>query len=115
MAFKKVEEIFGKWLDGCFSKALLNGEVLACNVDSETRVLSAAVNFNQFVSHIELNNFRNTLKKALNLSGIKTQSKFNKETFNVIAAKDICEEIKLKNVIINGYFNDAEFKIEGTS
>lgn len=115
MSFKSVESIFGKWLKDNFSSPLLNGEVLACNIDSDSRVLSTIINFRKFVGHEELGLFRSNLADGLNLSNVRTQSKFSSDCFDKTAAKDICEEIKLKNIIINGYFNDAEFSIDGNT
>lgn len=113
MAFNKVNEIFGRWLNNKYSNALLNGEVLACNINSEKRVLSTILNFGNYVSHNELNEFKQELKIGLKLYDVKTQSKFSSECLNENVVKDLCEEISLKSVIINGYFNDAVFNYNG--
>ena len=113
MAFKKVSEIFGRYLVSQFNNSLLNAEVLACNVDSETRILSTILHMSEFVSFKEINKFREELSVSLNLSAVKTQSKFDSACFSETAAKDISEEISLRNVIVNGYFNEAQYKLLG--
>lgn len=108
MAFKSINEVFGNWLNRDFSNALLNGKVLAYNIDSQTRVLSVILNFNAFVGYRELYAFKEELKQGLKLSDVKTQSKFASHCFDKTVVFDICDELKSKNIVINGYFNDAD-------
>ncbi len=92
---------------------LATAEVVACNVNKLNRSMSLEVVFDNYVNFDRITSFKNGLTSSLKLSNIALKYRFNGILLNADIIADIVTELKFKNPIINGYFNDAKYNLNG--
>ena len=110
MEFPSLEKVFGKIIEA-FSDIVKQGKTERCEVEAVERNLSAWCRFDQYIKHEEIIKLGDCLQKALNLNSAKIYAVYPHNCYNSESAEDIALELKANNVMLNGYFNGAEFKI----
>jgi len=98
---EKTLEIFG------------NVNIENCKLSTEARSLDLELCSNTYISYISVNILREELKNALQLEKVSVDIRFNDVDFNSAVAEDIVSEIRTKNIIFNGFFNEAEYNLDG--
>ncbi len=107
-------DIFGVYIDDpAVLDVLKSVDVENCILDSENRSLSIQCISVEYVGHDTQFKVKNTLKDRLTLSACELMMSFSPAAFNVDSCADLVNEIRLKNVPMNGYFNRADYRIDG--
>ena len=89
-----------------------NAVLINCTVSDE-RALDIKLYSDKYISFSSIADIKATLIKELLLSDANIECFFAPEAFCDEAGADIVEKLKQKNALLNGYFKDAEFSLEG--
>lgn len=110
MKLPTLESVF----DGIIENAedtIKKGIIEHCEIGAETRELTARCRFDKYVGRSCLLEISERLTKGLSLASAKILPVFNADCYCAAAAEDIAQELRAANVMLNGYFNGAEFQI----
>ncbi len=113
MKQKTLGDIFGNILGPNFNKNILNGQVLACNIDRQARTLTLACKYEKYIPSGEIDELRERLKDLLSLAKAQVTSYYTPDCFCADAARDLAEKIRLTDISFNGFFSDAEYSLDG--
>ena len=105
-------EVLGEYA-GANVGALADAQIKECKLDSEKRTLKVKAVSQCYISRNVILNISKALNKNLRLNSSEINVLFDKTCLCVDACKDITEELRLKNVSLNGFFNSADFNLEG--
>lgn len=84
-----------------------------CNLDIEERELNITLAAEAYIIDEELRETRETLKEALKLNKCVIEQTGSLYTLTEDACADIVNKIKVKSAAFNGYFNGAEYELNG--
>lgn len=110
MGFTTLESVFGS-LTESFKDTIKTAVLERCEVSAEERSLTAWVHFSEYIKRAEISDLSERLKAGLYLQKVKINAKYDPECYCSAAAEDIALELRASNVMLNGYFNGAEFNI----
>ena len=110
MGFTTLESVFGS-LTESFKDTIKTAVLERCEVSAEERSLTAWVHFFEYIKRAEISDLSERLKAGLSLQKVKINAKYDPECYCSAAAEDIALELRASNVMLNGYFNGAEFNI----
>ena len=106
-------EIFGDFLSQELREKL-NGAILKkCNLDTENRTLLAGLFCDTYISRGVLVELTSSIKSLLKLENCNITAEFSSAAFGVSACEDLVNEIRQHNALLNGYFNGAEYALDG--
>ncbi len=105
-------EVLGEYAGEC-AEVLSRAKIKSCKLDSEKRVLKVSVFSQDYILRKDIIFANETIKKNLRLNASEINITFDKNCLCADACKDITEELRVKNVALNGFFNSAEFVLEG--
>ena len=105
-------QLFEKFAEG-LSETVGNMQVTACELDRQKRVMAVEGYSECYIKSSDLELIKEQIRSALKLSGISIEAVFPPKAFCVEACADIIDLIKSKNGALNGYFNSADYEIEG--
>ncbi len=103
----------GEYINDTLKLQLPKGEVVKCDLDVESRSLTMQVKFGDYVNHSLLEQIKNEIKEGLRIDSIELVADFSSSELSVSAVMDLADEIKTKYASFNGYFNGAEYSLEG--
>ncbi len=106
------KELFSAYLSSEMLNVFENTEIIDCNIDNASRSLKLKLQSNTYIASNKANILREEIKHALKLENIDLKISFTDTAFCLEAAEDIACEIKAKNIIFNGFFNNAQFLLE---
>ena len=106
-------ELFATYLSADTLKTFENANIKTCNLNSDTRVITLEIVSNTYIPCAKISSLCEEIKCALQLEKANADITFSKEAFCVEAAEGIINEIRIKNVVFNGFFNDAEYLLQG--
>ncbi len=104
--------LFGSVINENTLNKFADASVVHCQLNSDTRVLDVTLECGTFVGSNVLLALREEIKTALKLSDIKLSCRFNSLCFSADAARDISHELCAKSVVLNGFFNGADYAYE---
>ncbi len=110
MNFPCLDEIFCGFLE-CLPEAVKSGSVEHCEVDPEKRQIALECRFSEYIKRTDIIKLADLIKREINLQDVKIAPKFNKACYCAEAAEDIAGELRSANVMLNGYFNGADFEV----
>ncbi len=110
MGFPTVKNVFGPSVEG-FGETVENGILERCEVSTEERSLTAFVRFADYINREKSIEICERLKSSLDLRNVKLYATYKAECYSSAAAEDIAMELRAANVMLNGYFNGAEFEV----
>ncbi|MDD4699035.1 MAG: PolC-type DNA polymerase III [Oscillospiraceae bacterium] len=111
MSSAKIKDIFGGITDSVQNN-FSDGLVLCCNIELKSRNLVMSCSFSSYVTCDSLLDAKNKLCNGLSLSKVSITERYPAEAFNIKAAEDIVSEIRRQNAVLNGFFNNAEYRIQ---
>lgn len=111
MAKPLFSDIFGGFITGEYSQRLDGALIEKCRLDTEKRTLNITLQLNSYISRTDSLDLSNVLKSALKLTAAKVVCTFIGDAFCPAACGDIVAEIRLKNALLNGFFNGADYEI----
>ncbi|MBQ2933156.1 MAG: PolC-type DNA polymerase III [Clostridia bacterium] len=106
-------ELFATYLSEETLKTFGNVNIGECKLNSDTRSLSLKLYSGEYISSAVINNLREEIKCALQLEGDTIEITFASNAFCLDAVSDVVSEIRAKNIIFNGFFNEAEYSLDG--
>lgn len=107
------EELFGAYLSSETLKLFCSANVDECKIESESRNLNLKLSSNAYIPLSKINALREEIKYALRLENAFVEICFASDSFCVDATEDIVGILRSKNVIFNGFFNDANYDVDG--
>ncbi len=110
MELQRLDKVFGSILDG-FDDNVKGGLIECCNVDTDKREIFCRCSFSEYIKRAEIIKLSDSITAALRLNGMKFSVKYERDVFGPLAAEDIALELRASNVMLNGYFNGAEFNV----
>lgn len=105
-------DLFGEYLSSEQLNVFSNVKIDDCNLDGAARSLNLEMSSDNYIPASKVNALREEIKHRLNLQKILCEIKFLPETFCTAAAEDTVSEIRSKNVIFNGFFNEACYEYD---
>ena len=104
-------ELFGNCISEVTKENFKSAKIIKCGLDSENRILSVWLKSSDYINDNARNRFTDEVTGSLKLNGINFDIKFPKTVFCNEAIDDIVEDLRHKNVSLNGYFNGAEYSV----
>ena len=108
---KELHSVFDSILSPELAGALPSGRVLRCAVFSDVRRLETELSFSEYVSADTLEDFRRAVSAALRLNSVLVEATFSADCLCEAACRDMAEELRHKNGMLNGFLNGAEYKL----
>lgn len=116
MSGRTIEQIFSRFTPPVeIKKAVEGGEVLEMNMSREKRRIEAQVKFPRLVPFAALTGFEQGAAKAYMLNGLKISPRYDGSFFDTRAFFETVSELKRTVPTANGFFDDAEIKIDGAN
>ena len=114
MDFPTLESVFGSFTES-FKDTIKKAILERCEVGTEERSITAWVHFPEYIKRTEIFDLSERLKAGLSLHKAMINAKYDPDCYCAAAAEDIAQELRVSNVMLNGYFNGAEFNIRDGS
>ena len=108
-----LHKIFEKVISKELMEALPNGRVTKCEVLSDSRIMNVSLEFDVYVPLWVINKLKGEIFGALKLNDIHLSASFKGDTLCGEACKDMVDELRVKNGLLNGFFSGAEYTLEG--
>ncbi|MBQ8266796.1 MAG: hypothetical protein IJZ21_00230, partial [Clostridia bacterium] len=108
-------ELFGTYLSAETIETFSGAEICECKLNSENRSLNLKLRSDAYIAHAKINMLREEIIHALKLENVSFEIKFASGAFCVSAVEDIVAEIRAKNIIFNGFFNEAQYVLDGNN
>lgn len=106
-------DIFDTGIPSDIAAEFKNCIIERCALDTEERTLDTVLKSEKYISAEMKHRLFAALKDALRLNSCFISCVFSGEALCPDACSDIAAEIKVKNAAINGYFNGADFLLDG--
>ena len=106
-------DVFSIYLGGNLSEVLKDAVLENWKLDIDMRNLTVAVKSSTYINRENRLNIQNALKNALKLEDCEISYTFSEDAFCEDACLDLTDQLKLKNAVLNGYFNGAEYALFG--
>ena len=105
-------DLFGTYLNknaiDAFSKAM----VTQCCLDAENRRLVLSAKSDSYINAAKVAAVREEIKHALKLDEVNFELEFSQNCLSPLACAELVDEIKVKNILFNGFFNAAEYAVD---
>ncbi len=105
------EALFGAYLTADELQPFKDAAITATELDNENRALVLHITCKDYVDTKTVNRLRDKIKTALKLESVNCNFHFLPESFCVLSVADIVDEMRVKNIMLNGYFNSAEYAV----
>lgn len=106
-------DIFDTGIPSDIADEFNNCIIERCALDMDERTLNTRLKSEKYISAQKRQALSDALKNALSLNSCFVSCIFSEESFCSVACADIAAELKAKNAAINGYFNGADFLLDG--
>ncbi|MBR5473122.1 MAG: PHP domain-containing protein, partial [Clostridia bacterium] len=108
------KELFSDYLDAQILDVFDGVEIQLCKLNNETRTLELKLSGGStYIPCAKITLLREAIKHALQLEDVTVNVSFLSSAFCVDAVEDIVAEIRAKNIIFNGFFNEAQYNLDG--
>ena len=108
-------ELFGTYLSAETLNAFSEVTINECALNSEARNLKLKLYSTNYIPCAKINILREEIKHALQLESDAVEVCFDSGALCVAAIEDIVLEIRTKNIIFNGFFNEAQYTLDGNN
>ncbi len=108
-----LHSVFDKILSENLISLLPDGELERCDINMEQRTMTVIVRFEKYVSMSVISNMQREVTVALKLKGFSLDYSFPSGDISKTACKDMAEELRFKNPMVNGFLNGAEYSLQG--
>ncbi len=106
-------ELFTTYLSEKTLDIFKSVDIKDCKLNDNARSLDLKLHSETYIPYASVNILREEIKCALQLEAVSIDIEFLGATFDVVAVEDIVSEIRTKNIIFNGFFNEAEYLLDG--
>ena len=87
-------------------------EIQSCDLDTELRALTAIFRSEKYINRDHREEVKEKIKHALKLNACNFDVHYPPEALCDTACMELTDEIRVKNAILNGYFNGAVYTLE---
>ena len=108
----KFNQLFANCIDEAFAPLFENAQILRCDISDDRKILVEA-HSDTYISKSILDAVKSIITEKFDLLGADFSFTYLPEALDVSACADLVEIIKQKTVLINGYFKDAEYSLDG--
>ena len=108
-------ELFGTYLSAETLNAFSEVTINECALNSEARNLKLKLYSKNYIPCAKINILREEIKHAFQLESDAVDICFDSGALCVVAIEDIVLEIRTKNIIFNGFFNEAQYTLDGNN
>ncbi|MBQ7105960.1 MAG: PolC-type DNA polymerase III [Clostridia bacterium] len=108
----KFNQLFGNCVPTEYVSKFEQVEILGCDISDDRRLTLSAIS-STYIPLKTINIVKSAICEAFTLNSADFAFKFSSDTLCVEACQDITEIIKQKNVLLGGYFKDAEYQLDG--
>ncbi len=108
------EELFSTYLSAETINVFSDTGVKHCILNSENRNLALELHSKKYIPCAKINLLHEEIKHALQLQSDTVEISFDSSSFCLQAVEDIVTEIRAKNIIFNGFFNEAVYSLDDT-
>ncbi len=108
----KFDQLFGKCVPSEYVSMFEQVEILRCDISNDRR-LSVEATSSTYIPLKIINIVKSTITEQFTLNSADFSFSFSPDTLSMTACEDIVELIKQKNVLLNGYFKEAEYLLQG--
>lgn len=113
MASAKFSDLFGEVISADVLAAFENAIINGCDLkEQDERSIAIDIFSSTYINANDVKNAENQIKDALALNKAELSLKFDSAALCEQACRDITNYIKTKNVVLNGYFADAEYNLD---
>ena len=106
-------ELFGGYVSDDICIALAEVRIDNCILKKESREFELSVFSETYIPRDTVLRFKNEVKTALQLSTFDLSQTFAPDAFCSEACADITDELRISNPSLNGYFNAADYRLDG--
>ena len=108
-------ELFATYLSAETVKVFKDVAINECVLNSDNRNINLKIYGEKYIPYAKINILREEIKHALKLESVNIEISYSNNAFCVAAAEDIVLEIRAKSIIFNGFFNDAQYLLDGNN
>ena len=105
-------ELFATYLSAETVNIFSNADIKECKLNSELRSLDLELYSNEYITYAKINCLREEIKHALKLENVSVEISFLSDVLSVSVVEDIVAEIRTKNIVFNGYFDEAQYLLD---
>ena len=105
--------LFGEYVTEETAKKFENARVINCELDAQNRTVEVVLSSSSYITYGDISAFCDSVCKGLKLSAVNSAVSFEITALGSEAINDIIDRIRAKNVVLNGFFNGAEYTVEG--
>ncbi len=104
-------DLFGGYIDD-LKEYLSCGEVVECNLDSDTRTLTVKIEFSKYVKKAIIDEAARRIKAQLMLTNVEFTTHFPSDKFCPSACSDIAEMLRIESCQFNGFLDGAKYSLK---
>ena len=108
-----LKALFGDYIESGSLDSFSGIEISDCSLNLEARCVKIQARSPLYISSTDLNDLKTKIKSALSLREVDFVLTYPPSALCCTAISDIVQNLRQKNAVLNGYFNGAEYKIEG--
>ncbi len=108
-------ELFATYLSAETVNVFKDVAINECVLNSDNRNINLKIYGEKYIPYAKINILREEIKHALKLESVNIEISYSNNAFCVAAAEDIVLEIRAKSIIFNGFFNDAQYLLDGNN
>ena len=108
-----LHSVFDKILSKSLISLLPDGELERCDINMEQRSMSVLVRFEKYVSPNVISDMQREIVATLKLNEISLNYSFVSCDISENACREMAEELRFKNPMVNGFLNGAEYHLSG--
>ena len=107
------EDLFSAYLSAETLNIFREVKIETCKLNSDDRNLDLSLSSDKYIPCAKCDILREEIKHALKLEKATILVAFSSNAFCVDAVADTIAEIRSKNIIFNGFFNEAHYTLNG--
>ncbi|MBQ6816488.1 MAG: PolC-type DNA polymerase III [Clostridia bacterium] len=109
MASAKFLDLLGEYLPDDILKYFEYANIIGCELLDNSRTLTANIYSEVYIENKIIKTAENAVATKLSLNKVEFKPSFAKTALSSSVCADIANYLRTKNVLLNGYFNDAEY------
>lgn len=109
------KDLFSEYITADILSVLGDGEIKSFSAEREARALKTEIYFTHTVEMALLSEAGKMIACALDLSSCIIEPRFSGNSFTPEYCAALVEQIRLQNAVLNGFFNQADYKLTGNN
>lgn len=109
----KFSELFGEYIDSGLLEKIGGGDIESLDLDRDERCMTVYIKSTKLLPAGVVAEVEQALKKAIKLTAAKFVITFDGDGFDLSYCDEIINALKTELPMINGFFDGAEYRMEG--